>query len=423
MATVSDQVGGGGAPPDDLGGRVRLVGPGLIAAATGVGAGDIVSSLAAGSELGLALLWTIVLGAAIKFGLAEGVGRWHLATGSTILTGWRSLGRWTLWYFGVYIIVWGFSFGAAAMSSTGLALNALAPGVSVRWWGILSGLIGFGLVLLGRYRFFERMMTVLVGVMFITVVGSAIAVLSEAGSLLSGAMPQLPEGSIVYVLGLLGGVGGSITLAAYGYWLREKGWRTDPWMPMMRLDNAVAYVITGVFVVAMLIMAAALLFGSGTDIGGSDGIVAFGDLIGRRLGNGVRVLFLVGFLSAAMTSLLGVWNGVSLLFSDYVRVARDIPDSRADEYVNETSTTFRFYVAWLTFPPMALLFLDQPIVLVLVYAALGAIFMPFLAATLLWLLNRNVAQRWRNGWLSNTTLAVSLLLFLVLAVNEIRNAI
>lgn len=72
---------------------------------------------------------------------------------------------------------------------------------------------------------------------------------------------------------------------------------------------------------------------------------------------------------------------------------------------------------------MALLFLDQPIVLVLVYAALGAIFMPFLAATLLWLLNRRVEGRWRNGWLSNTTLAVSLLLFLVLAVNEIRNAV
>jgi len=76
---------GTSAPPRSLGGRLRLVGPGLIAAATGVGAGDIVAALAAGSELGLALLWTILLGAAIKYGLAEGVGRWHLATGSTML--------------------------------------------------------------------------------------------------------------------------------------------------------------------------------------------------------------------------------------------------------------------------------------------------------------------------------------------------
>ena len=411
-----------GAPPRSFRGRLRLIGPGLIAAATGVGAGDIVAALAAGSELGLALLWTILLGAAIKFGLAEGVGRWHLASGSTILTGWRSLGRWTMWYFGVYVMIWGFSYGAAAMSSTGLALNALVPSMSVRAWGILSGLVGFALVLLGRYRFFERLMTVLVGVMFITVVGSAIAVLSEAGSLLSGLRPQLPADSIVYVLGLLGGVGGSITLAAYGYWLREKGWRQPAWMPMMRLDNGVAYVITAVFVVAMLIMGAALLFNSGQEIGGEEGIVAFGELISERLGDDVRVLFLVGFLSAAMTSLLGVWNGVSLLFADFVRVVRGVPDEQADTYVNETSATFRFYVAWLTFPPMALLFLNQPIALVLVYAALGAIFMPFLAFTLLWLLNRRVDGPHRNGWLSNATLSFSLVLFLVLAVNEIVTA-
>jgi len=123
-----------------------------------------------------------------------------------------------------------------------------------------------------------------------------------------------------------------------------------------------------------------------------------------------------------MTSLLGVWNGVSLLFADFVRVARDIPDDQADAHVNESSGTFRFYVAWLTFPPMALLFLNQPIVLVLVYAALGAIFMPFLAFTLLWLLNRRVEGPHRNGWLSNATLSFSLLLFLVLAVNEIVTA-
>ena len=44
-------------------------------------------------------------------------------------------------------------------------------------------------------------------------------------SRLSAMTQQLPEASLVYVLGLLGGVGGSIALAAYGYWLREKGWR------------------------------------------------------------------------------------------------------------------------------------------------------------------------------------------------------
>ena len=39
--------------------------------------------------------------------------------------------------------------------------------------------------------------------------------------------------------------GGTITLAAYGYWLREKGWITPRHMRVMRLDNSVAYAVTG----------------------------------------------------------------------------------------------------------------------------------------------------------------------------------
>jgi Mn2+/Fe2+ NRAMP family transporter len=409
-------------PPRTFAGRAALVGPGLIAAATGVGAGDIVSALAAGARLGMVLLWAIVLGALLKYALAEGVGRWHLASGTTMLSGWRSLGRWTMVYFGIYIMIWGFSYGAAAMSATALPLNALFPVLSIRVWGIIAGLVGFVLVGVGRYRFFERLMTVLIGVMFLTVVGSAIAVVSDVESLASGLRPQLPADSLIYVLGLLGGVGGSITLAAYGYWIREKGWRRPEWMQVMRLDNGVAYVVTGVFVIAMMVMGTALLFGTGQDIGAEEGLVSFADQLEQRLGRGVRLLFLVGFFSAAVTSLLGVWNGVSLLFADFVRVARGVPDAEADDYVNESSTPFRFYLAWLTFPPMALLFLDQPVTLVLVYTALGAIFLPYLAGTLLWLLNRRVDRPYRNGWLSNLTLSASFVLFLVIAVNEIVSA-
>ena len=415
--TASDQ------PPGSLRGRARFIGPGLIAAATGVGAGDIVASLAAGARLGMALLWAIVLGAILKYALAEGVGRWHLASDSTILTGWRSLGRWTMIYFGIYIMIWGFSFGGAAMSATALPLNALFPGVSVRVWGIVAGLAGFALVGMGRYQFFERMMTVLVGVMFLTVVGCAIAVASDVDSFAAGLVPRLPADSVVYVLGLLGGVGGSITLAAYGYWIREKGWRRPEWMGVMRLDNATAYVVTGIFVIAMMVVGTALLFGTGQDIGGEEGLVGFADELQDRLGGGVRLLFLIGFFSAAATSLLGVWNGVSLLFADFVRVVRGVPDDSTDAYVNERSPAFRGYLAWLTFPPMALLFLDQPVTLVLVYTALGAIFMPFLAVTLLWLLNRGIAPQYRNGGLSNTALGASAVLFVIIAVNEIVGAV
>ena len=37
-----------------------------------------------------------------------------------------------------------------------------------------------------------------------------------------------------------------------------------------------------------------------------------------RYGSAAGTVFLVGFWAAAMSSLVGVWNGVSLMFADFV---------------------------------------------------------------------------------------------------------
>lgn len=403
-------------------GRLRQIGPGFIAAATGVGVGDLAASLVAGSRYGLALLWAVVLGTIVKLALAEGVGRWHLAAETTLLRGWRTLGSWTMVYFGIYIVVWGFSYGAAVMAATALPLRALIPAVPFDVWAIGSGLIGFVLMWFGRYKVLERLMTVLVGVMFVTVVGTAILVLPDVPAILSGLVPRLPDGSLIYALGLIGGVGGTITLAAYGYWVREKGWRTREWLGVMRIDVTTAFVLTGIFVVSILIVGADMLYAAGLEIEGEQGLLTLGEQLDERFGGWARVLFLVGFWATSFTSLLGVWNGVSLFFADFVHTLRGDRDGDAvHEGTDERSPYYRAYVAWLTFPPMILLMFDRPIALVIAYAVLGALFMPFLAGTLLALLNSKtrVPKEFRNGWLSNGLLILALALFAALLVVKI----
>lgn len=90
-----------------------VIGPGLIVAATGVGAGDLVAALVAGANYGLVFVWAIILGSVLKFALNEGVGRWHVTSGKTILEGWHMMGKWATGYFGIYSIIWGFVYGAA----------------------------------------------------------------------------------------------------------------------------------------------------------------------------------------------------------------------------------------------------------------------------------------------------------------------
>ncbi|MFH8365893.1 Nramp family divalent metal transporter [Streptomyces sp. NPDC018031] len=468
--------------------RWRYIGPGIVVAATGVGAGDLVATLIAGSKFGYTLMWAAVLGCLVKISLAEAAGRWHLATGRTLFEGWRTLGGWTTGYFAVYVVVWGFVYGAAAMVSSALPLDALFPGtMDLKAWAVLTGLVGLVFVWFNRYAVFEKVMTVLVGVMFVVTVYLAVRVGPHLGDALAGLGPALPDGSLLYTLGLIGGVGGTITLAAYGYWVNAKGWTDSGWMKVMRLDNRVAYLTTGVFVVAMLVVGAELLHS--TDIAltkGDKGLLDLSDVLAARYGETTAKLFLVGFFATSFTSLIGVWHGVSLLVADFVATYRNagqaavgngagtpaggpaggapgaeaadgaggapdagaldgargaggVPDAGAvdgaggapeAEAANgargvpdrERSLPFRLYLLWLTFPPISLLFLDEPFALVIGYGVLGAFFMPFLALTLLWLLNTDrTPAEWRNGPLSNVMLTSAGLLFLVLCVQQVRD--
>ncbi|MFJ5045348.1 Nramp family divalent metal transporter [Streptomyces sp. NPDC088719] len=411
----------------------KYIGPGIVVAATGVGAGDLVATLIAGSKFGYTLMWAAVIGCVVKISLAEAAGRWHLATGRTLFDGWRSLGPWTTVYFAVYVVLWGFIYGATAMSSSALPIVALFPdGPGLKFWAIVTGLIGLAFVWFNRYAVFEKVMTVLIGIMFVVVVYVAARVVPDVGASFAGLLPVLPDGSLLYTLGLIGGVGGTITMAAYGYWVNAKGWSNSSWMKVMRLDNRVAYITTGVFVVAMLIVGAELLHASQVALTSGDrGLIDLGKVLEDRFGAGTAKLFLVGFFATSFSSLIGVWHGVSLMFADFVERFRAPAAGAAKTEEHEgadvaerrqRSLPFRAYLLWLTFPPMTLLWLDEPFGLVIAYGVLGAFFMPFLALTLLWLLNSSrTPGEWRNGWVSNGMLALSGLLFVVLCVQQVRD--
>ncbi|WP_261719319.1 Nramp family divalent metal transporter [Streptomyces sp. FZ201] len=405
----------------------KHIGPGIVVAATGVGAGDLVATLIAGSSFGYTLLWAAVIGCLVKISLAEAVGRWHLSTGRTLFDGWAGLGRWTTWFFVVYVVVWGFVYGAAAMSSSALPLQALFPDVmDLEWWGVACGLVGLVFVWFNKYAVFEKVMTVLVGVMFVVTVYLAVRVTPNLGEAFAGLLPVLPdeEDSVLNTLGLIGGVGGTITLAAYGYWVNAKGWTDTGWMKVMRLDNRVAYATTGIFVVAMLFVGAELLHSANIALAkGDKGLLQLSDILAAEYGEATAKFFLIGFFATSFTSLIGVWHGVSLMFADFVARYRAGDAARGEEIASgarERSLPFRLYLLWLTFPPIVLLFQGQPFRLIILYGVLGAAFLPFLAGTLLWLLNTSrTPAPWRNGPLSNAMLAVAGLLFLVLCVKQI----
>ena len=393
------------------------IGPGLVIAATGLGAGDLIAASVAGARFGTTILWAAIIGAIMKYAMNEGLTRWQLATGSTLLEGWvQRLPKIISLYFFVYLIVWSFIVAGALIAGTGLAAHALYPGLSVELWGILHSLLALALVIIGRYSLLERLMKFFMGLMLLVVITCAVLVAPGLSGILTGLfVPSIPDGSVLFIFGVIGGVGGSVTLLCYGYWIRERDWTRHEDLPRTRFDLGVAYVLTGLFGIAIIIVAAGV---EPEVITGPEMALGIASRLEEVVGPFGKWCFLIGFWSAVFSSMLGVWQGVPYLFADFVQQYTWQPDKPMA--VNTDSKAYRGYLFYLALPPMLLLLIGKPVWLIIIYAVAGAFFMPLLALLLLLMNNR---RAWmgdlKNGWLTNLVLLSSVLVFGLLTYTEL----
>ena len=407
---------------------LKLAGPGLVVAATGIGSGDVVSATVGGARYGVVLLWAIVAGAFFKFVLSEGIARWQLATGKTALEGWADyLPGWVKWYFGVYLVIWTVAVSAALTNATGLGIANLTGGAIAQSWGaVIHSLIGFAFVWLGGYGSFEKMMKLLVGVMGFSILICAGLTLHDPMPAVQGlVLPIIPAGSGTYVLSLIGGVGGSITMLSYNYWMREEGMRGGGFLSYVRGDIAIAYIFTALFGISIMLIASDAFFVPGVALRDAEAVPKMAAALGALLGPFGRFAFSAGFWAAVFASLLGVWQSVPYLYADFYGILKKMSPADRLAVVKVTSTPYRVALAFITLVPLPFAFTGRPIQIVVIYTIVGSLFVPFLAATLLYLNNR---VKWtepvpHNAWYTNLLLGAILLLFAIVGAQEVIGAL
>ncbi len=400
----------------------KLVGPGIVLAAAGVGAGDVVASGVAGASYGMVLLWALLLGALFKYFLNEGMARYQLAAGKTFMEGYTRRFKGFNYYFLVYLIIWSFVVGGALLSGIGLVTNVIFPVFPVEAWGIICALLVLYVVTSGTYKFFEKIMKFLAFIMFIAFVISAVRVLPSMLELLKGLfVPIIPHtidssffDSVFKVLALMGGVGGTVTIMAYSYWIRENKVTKPEDIPTVRMDLAIGYFITFLFALSVMIVAAAIIHPTGGEIAGKQGMIDLAEMLWAVLGPIGFWAFIIGFWAAIFSSLMSFYQAIPYLFCDSVRLLKKNSSSKKSmEIVDMKSRYYKGYVLFCVFAPMVLLFFNKPIFLILSYSVLGAFFMPFLSLMLLIVGNEKKLKSFRNKLYQN---AVFVLIFLVMAI-------
>ncbi len=406
---------------------LSIIGPGILVAATGVGAGDLATATFTGAKLGMAILWAVIVGAVLKYALNEGLTRWQLATGTTILQGAvRHLPKWAQWLFMIYLIIWSYLVAMALMSACGVAAYAIYPifedpSKSKIFYGIAQSLIAAVLVMFGGYSVFEKVMSVCIGMMFLVVCGTAIALAPPLGEFLAGlVIPTIPEvggEGLNWTVALLGGIGGTVTILCYGYWIREES-RTQ-WSDLRtcRIDLAIGYGMTAIFGLAMVVIGSQLnLEGKGATL-----VIDVAETLEAKLGALGAIAkwaFFVGAWGAFFSSLLGVWQSVPYLFTDFWRLLlseqRAAEDKKSSNEKLSDSNVYSWHLAVLAIAPISGLIWVDFTTAMLVNGVVGALFIPIVASALLVLNNRTewIGEKARSGVVVNGLLVIALLFFL-----------
>jgi hypothetical protein len=231
-----------------------------------------------------------------------------------------------------------------------------------------------------------------------------------------GFVPTMPAQGVGWLIAVLGGVGGTVTLLSYGYWIREEGRHGLEGVRICRIDLAAGYLMTAVFGFAVIII------GSEIEVTGQGAALALqlADQLALTLGDWARPFFLLGFWGAVFSSLLGVWQSIPYMFADFMDLRSGAqPGVRRNVNLSK-SRAYRAYLAIIA--TVSIVFLWTPVRQIqLTYGIIGALFMPLLALTLLIMNNRGswVGAEFVTGWVMNAILAGGLLFFIYIGVLQV----
>ena len=338
----------------------------------------------------MSLLWALALGAFFKFVLSEGIARWQLATGSTALEGWTShLPRWVMMLFAAYLVLWAVAVSGALVSGCGLAIENISNGaVSRTWGGFAQAVAALALIWWERGGGFERVMKPLMVVLFISIVLCAALTFRDPASVIRGLfVPSIPSGGGTYVLSLLGGIGGSVTLLSYNYLLRDEGKVNPRNLPAVRLDLATAYLFTAIFGLSVMLIANRVFHSAGIAITDREAVSRMAGAITAFTGPAGFYIYSIGFWAAVLASLVGVWRTIPSVFADCYSLLRRMPPAQRKAATQVSAAPFRVALLGMAVASVPFAFLGRPLLIVIAFTVLGSLFIPFLAATLLYLNN------------------------------------
>lgn len=210
----------------------KIAGPGAILVGLSIGAGEIVIWPLIAAQYGGSMIWAAVFGVFLQLWINFEVGRWTIATGETVYTGYSRIWRGFAPLFILLTVVGWIAPGWARASGLALKALILGPGGwgSDTFWTIVT-FTAVALILFGPkmiYQSVEHTVEALVAIVTVGLIVVAIAVGSldtwkELGAGLINVGYKAPGMTVkqLFIALVFAGAGGTANLF-YTFYLRDK---------------------------------------------------------------------------------------------------------------------------------------------------------------------------------------------------------
>tara|TARA_Y100000588_G_C14275838_1_gene934307 strand:- start:5491 stop:6852 length:1362 start_codon:yes stop_codon:yes gene_type:complete len=430
--------------PTSLRAIFRRIGPGLILASSIVGSGELIATTVLGAENGYRLLWLIIVSCVIKIVVQNEMGRHAIGTGETTLEAFDSVPgprwkvSWVVWCW-VFMITMTLMQVGGMLGGISEVLNRMLPSVSVTTWVWIINVATVFLLIVGRYALVERVAMGLVVAFTILTVSCTFLLFQRPeyfsmAQVLDGLKIQMPAGGWMTAVATFGITGvGATELFMYPYWCIEKGYarftgshdgsnawvtRAFGWIRVMGADVLASMVVYTFATIAFYLLGAGILNGMGIVPKGSEMVHMLSNMYTETLGHWSLIPFLIGAFAV-------LYSTVFASTAAHCRIAADLVGmlgfyDRANYRLRLKAT--RICVVMLLFiPSVYFMWLESPVLMVMIGGLAQAVMLPVIACCTVYLNSKRTPRSiLPAGWIKLLLWFAALLMAAVMVVSGIH---
>ncbi|HET6517695.1 MAG TPA: divalent metal cation transporter [Nitrosopumilaceae archaeon] len=323
---------------------LKTLGPGILFASTAIGVSHLVQSTRAGAEFGFALIIFVLLANLLKYPFFEYGSRYANVTGTSIIDGYKRLGKNALvLYFLITIGSMFFVTAAVGFVTAGFLENLFQIDFLEIWTVVILFIVCAAILSVGKYRALDGLIKIIATVLVISTITAFIL------ALVNGPVEKVEEfepkvvwnqAGIFFLIALMGWMPTAVDISSWNsLWTLERIRQTKfrPKLKETLFEFRLAYAITAVLALLFVTLGAYIFYGSGETLPNNNSLFAHKivTLYTETIGDWSYIIIASAAFSVMFGTIIAVFDGYSRSLGRTIELLFEKKDHNPKSYYSK----------------------------------------------------------------------------------------